>query len=81
MINPSTTGWIDKFFIKEKFPKEKVSETEYSFYQKTRNTGFIYGHIISFETPVPIELDGLLKEEISKVALLNTLYGIFVFST
>lgn len=77
MINPSTTGWIDKFFIEQKFSKETISTDKDVFYQKVRNTGFIYGHIISFETITPIEIKGWFKDEISKVALLNTLYAVF----
>ncbi|WP_409415997.1 LETM1-related biofilm-associated protein [Flavobacterium sp. PS2] len=77
MINPSATGWIDKFFSEQKFPEQVVTETSNSFYQKVRATGFIYGHIITIETPVPIKIKGWFKTEISKVALLNTLYGIY----
>jgi hypothetical protein len=81
MINPSASGWIDKFFIKQKLSEQIVSETEESFYQKLRNTGFIYGHIISFDTPFRIESKGWFKEEISKIALLNALYSIFCLTT
>lgn len=77
MINPSASGWIDKFFSEQKFSKEAVSKTTDTFYQKVRNTGFIYGHIIAFETVTTIETKGWFKEEISKVALLNTLYQVF----
>jgi hypothetical protein len=77
MINPSASGWIDKFFIKQKLSERAVSETEESFYQKLRDTGFIYGHIISFDTSFSIESKGWFKEEISKLALLNALYSIF----
>ena len=77
MINPSASGWIDKFFTKLKLSEHTVSETEDGFYQKLRNTGFIYGHIISFDTPFEIKTKGWFKEEISKIALLNALYGIF----
>jgi hypothetical protein len=77
MINPSTSGWIDKFFVEQKFSKETVSQTTDSFYNKVRSTGFIYGHIIRFETINPIETKGWFKQEISKVALLNTLYDIY----
>ena len=71
MINPSTSGWIDKFFAEQKFSKEAVSTDIAVFYQKVRNTGFIYGHIISFDTSKPIETKGWFKEEISKIALGN----------
>lgn len=77
MINPSASGWIDKFFIEQKISEKTVSKTTDTFYQKVRETGFIYGHIITFDTVNPIETKGWFKEEISKVALLNTLYGIF----
>ena len=77
MINPSAPGWIDKFFTKLKLSDLSVSETESSFYQKLRSTGFIYGHIISIETPFEIQTKDWFKEEISKLALLNALYGIF----
>lgn len=77
MINPSASGWIDKFFSEQKFLKEAVSKTTDTFYQKVRNTGFIYGHIIAFDTITTIETKGWFKEEISKVALLNTLYQVF----
>ena len=77
MINPSASGWIDKFFIEQKFSQENVSNTTDTFYHQVRETGFIYGHIISFETKSPIETKGWFKQEISKVALLNTLYATF----
>ena len=77
MINPSASGWIDKFFIEQKFSLENASQTTDTFYHQVRETGFIYGHIISFETKSPIETKGWFKQEISKVALLNTLYATF----
>lgn len=77
MINPSASGWIDKFFTEQKFLKETVSNAPDTLYHQVRETGFIYGHIISFKTRSPIETKGWFKGEISKVALLNTLYAIF----
>ena len=77
MINPSASGWIDKFFIKQEFKKEHIFLDAASFYKKTRATGFIYGHIISFETPTPVDTKGWVQNEIPKVALLNTLYRIY----
>ncbi|MGO4904383.1 LETM1-related biofilm-associated protein [Flavobacterium sp. W20_MBD1_R3] len=77
MINPSASGWIDKFFIEQQFSNETVSKTTDTFYQKVRETGFVYGHIIAFETTTTIKTKGWFKEEISKVALLNTLYKVF----
>ena len=81
MINPSAPGWIDKFFFKQKHPLLPVEIKPNTFYKKVRDTGFIYGHIVSFETRVPIETKGWVENEISKVALLNTLYGIYELTT
>lgn len=81
MINPSALGWIDKFFIEQKISEKTVSTTTDTFYQKVRETGFIYGHIITFDTAHTIETKGWFKEEISKVALLNTLYSIFCLTS
>ena len=77
MINPSASGWIDKFFVEQKFSNKTTYSNMDTFYQKVRNTGFIYGHIISFDTVNAIPTKGWFKEEISKVALLNTLYGVY----
>lgn len=81
MINPSASGWIDKFFIKQEFTKQPVFLDTDTFYKKTRATGFIYGHIIAFETPALIDTKGWVQNEIPKVALLNTLYGIYGLTT
>ena len=80
MINPSAPGWIDKFFIEQPFSASLISESYESFYFKVRNTGFIYGHIISFDTPKTINTKGWFKEEISKIALLNTLFEMYCFT-
>jgi hypothetical protein len=81
MINPSAPGWIDKFFLKQNpflLPAEKDPS---QFYNKVRETGFIYGHIVSFNSPVSIITKGWLQSEVSKLALLNTLYGIYELTT
>ncbi|PWB18698.1 LETM1-related biofilm-associated protein [Flavobacterium sp. HTF] len=77
MINASASGWIDKFFNEQKFSEAIPFENKDSFYYKVRETGFIYGHIIAIDSQIPIPIKGWFKTEISKVALLNTLYGIF----
>lgn len=77
MINPSASGWIDKFFLKQKSSELAAEMHPNTFYKKVRETGFIYGHIVAFDTPFPINTKGWLQNEISKVALLNTLYGIY----
>ncbi|OXA88720.1 LETM1-related biofilm-associated protein [Flavobacterium hercynium] len=77
MINPSASGWIDKFFSDQKLSEAIPFESTDSFYFKVRETGFIYGHIIDIDSQIPITIKGWFKTEISKVALLNTLYGVF----
>jgi len=77
MINPSATGWIDKFFSEQKFSEAIPFENADFFYSKIRETGFIYGHIISIDSQIPIPIKGWFKTEISKVSLLNTLYYVF----
>jgi len=81
MINPSTTGWIDKFFLKQKLSLRPVEIQPNTFYKKVRETGFIYGHIVSFDSAVPIQTKGWLENEISKVALINTLFGVYVLTS
>lgn len=81
MINPSAPGWIDKFFLKQKQSLFLAETRPNIFYKKVRETGFIYGHIVSFETAIPIQTKGWLENEISKVALLNTLHSIFELTT
>jgi hypothetical protein len=81
MINPSASGWIDKYFVKQKLKEQIVYTNPNLFYTKIRETGFIYGHIVSFETTIPIITKGWVHNEIPKVALLNTLYAIYSLST
>ena len=74
MINPSAIGWVEKYFSirqQHNIPKPVSSE---KFYNLTRRTGFIYGHIISFLSGIPINTNRWLRDEISKVALLDVLY-------
>lgn len=80
MINPSAHGWIDKFFSEQK-PLLPVMISPDLFYKRIRDTGFIYGHIVSFDTLIPIETKGWLQNEISKVALISTLYNIYGLTT
>lgn len=81
MINPSAPGWIAKYFTKQKLSEQAVAMSPDLFYQKIRKTGFIYGHIISFETATPIETAGWVQNELPKVALLSTLYSIYGITT
>jgi hypothetical protein len=81
MINPSASGWIHKYFTKQKLKEQIVYDGLDLFYTNIRETGFIYGHIVSFETTVPIITKGWVQNEIPKVALLNTLYAIYGLTT
>lgn len=77
MINPSAPGWIEKFFIEQKTTEQPIMVSEAEFYIQTRATGFIFGHIISFDTFRPILLKERLPEEISKIGMLSTLYQMY----
>jgi hypothetical protein len=81
MINPSTNGWIDKYFLKQNADLLPVENNDMHFYDSVRASGFIYGHIVSFNTPFAISTRGWLQNEVSKVALLTTLYGIYQLTT
>lgn len=77
MINPSAQGWFDKFFSKYLLLNTPHLYSNKDFYCKTRETGFIYGHVITINTQEPLFMDDWTSEEVSKVALLNTLFGIY----
>ena len=81
MINASASGWINKFFLEQGTLKKPITDYPEAFYKRIRSTGFVYGHIISFDTREPINSKGWITEEISKVALLNTLYATFEMVT
>ncbi len=80
MINPSAHGWIVKFFLGQGSESARENDIE-TFYRDTVGTGFIYGHIIGFDTSVKINTVGWLSDEISKVALLNTMFRLYVTVT
>jgi len=77
MINPSAQGWVDKFFSKYYLLNSPYLHNTKDFYCKTRETGFVYGHVVSIDTLEPLSIRGWTSEEVSKVALLNTLFGIY----
>ncbi len=77
MINPSVPGWIDKFFSEQQISKMELVTENDTFYTDLRKSGFIYGHIISLDTKLVIPITGWFKEEVSKVALLNSLLGVY----
>lgn len=77
MINPSVPGWIDKFFAEQNQSPHSFPKDEEDFYIQTRNTGFIFGHIVSFDASIPIETEDRLPQEISKIGMLNTLFQMY----
>lgn len=77
MINPSTNGWIDKFFIENQNNFIDYNGNYDAFYFDIRTTGFIYGHTVTLNLKESITLEGLSSDEITKLALLNSLYSIF----
>ncbi len=81
MINPSANGWIDKYFAEQKTAFDYNAVDSLSLYLNIRKTGFIYGHIISVNSNSHINIDNWKPEEISKTALLNTLFDIFCFTS
>ncbi len=79
-MNPSASYWIDKYFAEQ--GKTLLSMESYlEIYNIARNTGFIYGHVVYLHTVQPINISGWTTEEISKVALLNTLSRVYSFET
>ncbi len=80
MINPSVPGWISKFFSEQEISTMELVTENDLFYDNLRKTGFIYGHIVSLDTKSVIPINGWFKEEVSKVALFNSLFGVHIVS-
>lgn len=80
MINPSANGWIDKFF-QEQLPPDLNQKNPHVLYEAVRKTGFIYGHVVSIYYKPEIYTKNLKTDELSKLALLSTLFEMFVFTT
>ena len=81
MINPSASGWIDKYFVEQKPLFDTIIIDSLSFYKHIRQTGFIYGHLISINSQPQIAIENWKTDELSKVALLNTLFDIYCYIT
>jgi hypothetical protein len=77
MINPSAPSWVEKFFTEQNDENQTVINDYEKFYENTRNTGFLVGYTTHFVTSKEIETKGLTNEELSKIALLNTLFGVY----
>ena len=79
MINPSANGWIDKFFQEQKHLNNLQNKPDL-LYENIRTTGFIYGHVVSLNANPQIYSNDLKTDELSKIALLATLFDIYVFT-
>ena len=75
-MNPSSAGWIEKLFklLSESEPLNTFAEERY--YQRLRDSGFIYGTNVSLWVELPMENE-LTEEEFSKVNLLLSLFRMF----
>ena len=71
MINPSTTGWVEKFIIESSFKKQSVFDED-QYYNQLRTTGFLFGNTLNTDSE-----NELLIIEKSKVSYLQALYGIY----
>lgn len=77
MINPSINGWIEKYFMDF---KSKDIINEIIFYDNLRNSGFIYGNIVEFNSDnIKIDND-LTHSELSKIVYLDELHQAFLLN-
>lgn len=81
MINPSHSGWINKFFVSQKMAQVSAAADEMLLYKNIRQTGIIYGHVVSFENISDFDTKKWTPEELTKIALLVALYHVFTFRT
>jgi hypothetical protein len=77
MINPSTNGWIDKFFTENQDNFIDFKSNYVSFYESCRTTGFIYGYVVNFQLKAPLNTSKWSYDEITKVGFLNTLFSVY----
>ena len=77
MINPSTNGWIDKFFAKNQDNFIDFQCNTLSFYEDCRATGFIYGYVVRYQLQNQINTTKWSYDEVTKVGFLNTLFSMY----
>ena len=77
MINPSTIGWIDKFFAENRANFIDFQGDYLSFYESCRKTGFIYGYVVNFQLKENLNTTKWSYDEITKVGFLNTLFSVY----
>jgi hypothetical protein len=76
MINPSASGWIDKYFARLT-TRFNGHTAPHDFYKTVRDSGFIYGYVATLDFLEAKETKGWTAEEATKATLLNSLYGIY----
>ncbi len=81
MINPSANGWIKKFFSENISNYKDYNNDLLTFYHDVRTSGFIYGHVIRINLIEQPDIKLLSGDEITKIALLNSLFSIFKLIT
>jgi hypothetical protein len=74
MINPSVFGWIEKYFSVLDVTSNDTSSIPEFFYKKIQKTGITYGHIVFLENIDNKQIGNYTSEEISKIALLGSLF-------
>ena len=77
MINPSASGWIDKFLVGNQEHIIDFQADYLAFYDSCRKSGFIYGYVVDIPLNEPIDSKKWSYDEITKVGFLNTLYAVF----
>jgi hypothetical protein len=77
MINPSASGWIEKFFTENQASFIDFQGETLSFYEDCRATGFIYGFVVRFQLKNQINTIKWSYDEITKVGFLNTLFSVY----
>lgn len=78
MINPSSNGWIDKYFLLNKDKKTTSNNATAHFYCAIRKTGFIYGHTVEVVDIEASEVNQLSRDELTKLVFLEALFGVYI---
>ncbi len=77
MINPSTNGWIEKFFQECDGQFLNYGNDYHFFYDQIRKSGFIYGYCVSIPLKKELSLERNSQDEIIKIGLLNALFSVY----
>ncbi|MFI2744129.1 LETM1-related biofilm-associated protein [Zhouia sp. PK063] len=79
-MNPSASGWIEKYYSLIKEHSFFVGD-EFQLYKSLRSVGFIYGtNVQSINIFDKADINSLSDDELAKINLLTGLYGIYKLS-